>query len=69
MLPILNKENSLKRNKQIHDNFKHENTGIIYNIDYWTICDCEFAWSIRCSDLGIDLVEQHLRYDTLRKVI
>lgn len=62
ILSGMNKLRSLKMNKIIHDTSHH---GMIesFNHHVWCFCDCEFAFRIRCEDLGIE------PKDELREVI
>lgn len=54
MLSLLNLENSIKRNKEIHDKVSHgANERLIYGKPIWPICPCPFAERIRMLDMGV----------------
>ena len=54
MLSLLNLENSLFRNKEIHDKWTHgRNERAIYGVNIWPVCPCNFAESIRNQDIGL----------------
>jgi len=54
ILSLLNKENSLKRNKLIHDKMYHgiDERIIFGKTNLWTICPCPFAKRLRSIDIG-----------------